>query len=146
MGMTLVALAIGTGLIAIVGLVHHHALAGLGRLAPDPDTAATGAIQTTFVSLVLLHVAEILTFSAANGILLAWDGFGGAKADPLGAADIIYLTGVNFTTLGYAQIKLTGDLRIVTMLQALGGFMLLTWSATYLFSVCQKSWQRNERE
>ncbi|EPX82140.1 hypothetical protein Salmuc_02509 [Salipiger mucosus DSM 16094] len=53
---------------------------------------------------------------------------------------------MNFTTLGYTQIELAGDIRIVTMLQSLGGFMILTWSATYLFTVCQRSWRRAETE
>lgn len=144
--MTLVALFVGVCLVALIGFFHHYALYALGRLTPDPDDGVPFTIQSTFLGLLLLHVAEVLVFAAANRGLLAWDGFGGPKSDPLGWADIIYVTGVNFTTLGYTQIKLTGDIRLVTMLQSLGGFMLLTWSATYLFTVCQKTWRRAEKE
>ncbi len=144
--MTLAAIAIGVGLIALVGLVHHYALYSLGRAAPRPDSSSTLAIQSTFIGLLLLHVAEILVLAAANRWLLGWDGLGGPASTPLSWADLIYLTGVNFTTLGYTQIELVGDIRIVTMLQSLGGFMILTWSATYLFTVCQRSWQRAENE
>ncbi|MBY5971198.1 hypothetical protein KUV28_02510 [Ferrimonas balearica] len=144
--MTLAAIAIGVGLVALVGLVHHYALYSLGRAAPRPDSSSTLAIQSTFIGLLLLHVAEILGLAAANRWLLGWDGLGGPASDPLSWADLIYLTGVNFTTLGYTQIELAGDIRIVTMLQSLGGFMILTWSATYLFTVCQRSWRRAENE
>lgn len=144
--MTLAALAIGAGLVAVVGFFHHHALYALGRAAPRPGHKATRTIQTTFLGLLLLHVMEILGLAAANRWLLGWDGLGGPVSAQLAWADVIYLTGVNFTTLGYTQIELAGDIRIVTMLQSLGGFMILTWSATYLFTVCQRSWRRAETE
>ena len=144
--MTLVAIAIGAGLVALVGCLHHFALCALGRVTPSRGDRATLAIQSTFVGLLLLHVVEILTLAAANRWLLGWVGFGGPVSPPLTWADLIYLTGVNFTTLGYTQIELTGEIRIVTMLQSLGGFMILTWSATYLFTVCQKTWRRSETE
>ena len=144
--MTLAAIAIGVGLVALVGLVHHYALYSLGRAAPRPDSSSTLAIQSTFIGLLLLHVAEILGLAAANRWLLGWDGLGGPASAPLSWADLIYLTGVNFTTLGYTQIELAGDIRIVTMLQSLGGFMILTWSATYLLTVCQRNWRSAENE
>ncbi|MEO2037312.1 MAG: ion channel, partial [Martelella sp.] len=139
-------IATGAGLIALVGLLHHYALYSLGRALPRPDTNSTLAIQSTFVGLLLLHIGEILILAAANRWLLGWGGLGAPASAPLSWVDLVYLTGVNFTTLGYTQIELAGNIRIVTMLQSLGGFMILTWSATYLFTVCQKSWQRAENE
>ncbi|MDF0603416.1 hypothetical protein P1J78_22035 [Psychromarinibacter sp. C21-152] len=145
--MTLAAIAVGVGFVGLVGFFHHYALYSLGRVASRSGSSSTFAIQLTFVGLLLLHVAEIMALAAANLWLLGWDGFGGrASAVPLGWADAIYLTGVNFTTLGYTTIELTGAIRIVTMLQSLGGFMILTWSATYLYTVCRRSWRRAEIE
>ena len=57
--MTLAAIAVGVGLVALVGLVHHYALYFLGRAAPRPDFSATLAIQSTFIGLLLLHVAAL---------------------------------------------------------------------------------------
>jgi len=139
--MTFLAFVIGVALVSATGLLHHGALYQLGRLTPDPDSGSTRTIHLTFVGLLFLHVAEILVFAVANWLLLNWDGMGGPMKSSLDWADLIYLTGVNFTTLGYAKIELSGAIRLVIMLQSLGGFMLLTWSATYLFTVCQKSWQ-----
>ncbi|SEM80504.1 Ion channel [Palleronia salina] len=144
--MTLAALLIGTCLVAAMGHVHHHALTTLGRLAPNPQAGSSRAVHVTFLGLLLLHLAEILVFALVNRWLLRWEALGGTTSGPLDWADVIYLTGVNFTTLGLARINLTGDIRIVTMLQSLGGLMLLTWSATYLFSVCRQSWREAEQE
>ncbi|MEC7794416.1 MAG: ion channel [Pseudomonadota bacterium] len=144
--MTLFALAIGTTLIVVAGLLHHGALYNIGRFTQASERNSTRTIHLTFAGLLVLHVGEILAFSAVNFLLLNWDSIGGPKEEAIDWADVIYLTGVNFTTLGYTQIELVGPIRMVTMLQSLGGFMLLTWSATYLFTVCQKSWQQAERE
>ncbi|MBP0482793.1 ion channel [Sagittula salina] len=144
--MILAALAVGTALVAALGCVHHYALYALGSAVPRPDDNSSLTIQLTFLGLLLLHVVEILVLAAANGWLLTWEGFGGTVDEQLIWGDVLYLTGVNFTTLGYARIELAGPVRIVTMLQSLGGFMLLTWSATYLFTVSQRSWRRVEDE
>lgn len=140
------ALLIGFLGVAAAAVVHHFALIAIGRLAPRPDRRPNAKIQMTFVGLLLLHLLEILAFSLLNGALMTWTALAEADQAALSWVDTIYLTGVNFTTLGYTQIKLTGELRLVTMMQALGGFMFLTWSATYLFAVCQRAWQKAEQD
>lgn len=54
---------------------------------------------------------------------------------------LIYVSGISFATLGYTQIETSGPIRIINMMQALGGFMALTWSATFLYSVCEQAWR-----
>lgn len=70
----------------------------------------------------------------------------GALGDLGGAYDgswggLIYFSGINFATLGYTQIETSGPIRMVNMMQSLGGFMVLTWSATFLYSVCERAWR-----
>ena len=140
------ALSIGILGVAAMGVVHHFALMSIRRITPDRDRWPNTRIQLTFVGLLILHVVEILCLSLLNGSLMTWDGFAPPTPAELGWVDTIYLTGVNFTTLGYTRIELAGDFRLVTMMQALGGFMFLTWSATYLFSVNESSWRQAERK
>lgn len=52
---------------------------------------------------------------------------------------MIYFSGINFTTLGYTQIEAMGPIRLINMMQSLGGFMILTWSATFIYSVWKKA-------
>jgi len=137
------AFAFGFAIVAVLGILHHYALLAISRGAPDPEKSPQGKIIVTFPGLLALHAVEIIALAALNLWL-----FGASwTLDPNGAStwgDMLYLTGINFTTLGYTQIKLDGAMRLVTMLQSLGGFMLLTWSATFLFSACQKSWQQSD--
>jgi len=56
--------------------------------------------------------------------------------------DVLYVTGISFSTLGHSSIEVIGPFRLLLMLQSLLGFMLLTWSATFLYSACQEVWQK----
>lgn len=84
------------------------------------------------LTLLALHTIEILAFAAVYRALQGWGvgGFDGSY-DPCWSG-LIYFSGVNFATLGYTQIEATGPIRMVNMMQSLGGFMVLTWSATFL--------------
>jgi hypothetical protein len=54
---------------------------------------------------------------------------------------LIYFSGINFATLGYTQIDTAGSIRMISMMQALLGFMLITWSATFTYTVWQQSFR-----
>lgn len=99
---------------------------------PNSKERPQAAIMVAFVGLLALHTIEILAFAAVYRALQGWGvgGFDGSY-DPCWSG-LIYFSGVNFATLGYTQIEATGPIRMVNMMQSLGGFMVLTWSATFL--------------
>ncbi len=98
----------------------------------------------TFAALLTLHTAEIVTLAALNQwIAGAWSSDALAGPPP-SFTDMLYLTAIAFTTLGYTSLDAVDGFRLVLMFQSLLGFMLLTWSATFLFSASQKSWQSEE--
>ena len=45
---------------------------------------------------------------------------------------------MNFTTLGQTGMSIVGPMHIVAMMQALAGFMVLTWSASFLYATCRQ--------
>lgn len=141
-------LALGIGFLGVVAMAvaHDFGLTAIARLKPNRDRWPRATIHVAFLGLLLLHLVEILAFSLLNGLLMQWEAFAAPEPENLGWVDTVYLTGINFTTLGYTQIKLSEAFRLVTMMQALGGFMFLTWSATYLYSVCERSWKQAEQE
>jgi hypothetical protein len=136
------ALLIGFLLVAALGVGHHYGLLAVRALKPSSDHQPTAAILVTFLGLLALHTLEILAFAVAYKGILVWGAFG----DLAGSYDeswdgLIYFSGINFATLGYTQIETAGPIRIVNMMQSLGGFMVLTWSATFLYSVSEQSWK-----
>ncbi len=137
------ALLIGFVLVALLGVAHHYGLMLVRRAQPDPDDKPQATIMIAFLGLLALHTVEILAFAVVYRGLLAWGGLGGLG----GGFDqtwsgLVYFSGINFATLGYTQIEASGPLRMVNMMQSLGGFMILTWSATFLYSVCETAWRK----
>jgi len=136
------ALLLGFLLVAALGVGHHYGLLAVRGTMPDSDERPQAAIMVTFLGLLALHTVEILAFALAYRVLLGWGGLGGLG----GSYDatwggLIYFSGINFVTLGYTQIDAIGPIRMINMMQALGGFMVLTWSATFLYSVCERAWR-----
>ena len=48
---------------------------------------------------------------------------------------MLYFSGVTYATLGYTQQVAQGPIQLLAMMQSLGGFMLITWSAAFVYSI-----------
>lgn len=133
------ALLIGFGLVAALGVFHHFALLQLRKRTADAERHPNRSIITVFIGLLVVHLAEILLFAAAYHVLLNWTWLGELHKMDTSWTELIYFSGINFTTLGYTQIEAAGPIRLINMMQSLGGFMILTWSATFSYSIWKKA-------
>ena len=90
------------------------------------------------MGLLILHTAEILAGAVFYAGIISADWFGQLGGSYQGSFDdLIYFSGMNFVTLGFTQMTTDGPIRMISMMQSLGGFMILTWSATFIYSVWQ---------
>lgn len=135
-------LLIGFALLALLGTVHFHGQRAIRALVNRSDGAAPSSPLVAFLSLAVLHLVEIGAF--ATGFRAAsvtfWAGDFGAGFTAW--EDFLYLSLIAFTTLGFAELDVTGDARILLGMEALGGFMVLTWSATFLYETSQSALSR----
>jgi hypothetical protein len=91
----------------------------------------------------MAHVLEIWLFALGYFFTLQFPAMGGLVGNLSGHSillDCAYLSFVTFTTLGYGEIVAQGYLRYLTGVEALTGFILITWSASFLFIEMQKYW------
>lgn len=132
-------LLIGFGLVVLVGIGHHFALVGLRRTTAYARRSPNKAIISVFVGLVAIHLSEVLFFAGAYHVLLSWSWTGTLVGSDGGWRELVYFSGMNFTTLGYTDIDTEGPIRLVSMMQSLGGFMILTWSATFIYTVWKRA-------
>ena len=56
--------------------------------------------------------------------------------------DYIFMSAVTYTTVGYGDIVPLGPVRFLYGTQALVGFVLITWSASFAFIEMQRNWNR----
>jgi len=136
------ALLIGVALVGLLGAFHHLALRGLDRLSGRDRTRPNMTLLAIFSGLLVIHTCEILLFAVAYAALLEWPSLGELTGDFDGGWEaLIYFSGINFTSLGYTQIETSGPIRMVSMMQSLGGFMVLTWSATFIYSAWERAFR-----
>lgn len=140
------ALITGLILVACLGIFHHLGMLTIRRVMPPAKHGSQLAMIMAFCALLLLHTLEILLFAAIYRGLVSWSSMGtlGPKFDGTWTA-FVYFSGMNFVTLGYASFDADVPLRLVGMMQSLGGFMVLTWSATFIYSISQAMWDRSDR-
>lgn len=127
----------GVALLFAYGIVHLAGLEAIRRLKPDRHQHSPFGLLLTFWGLATLHMLEIgiAAFSIAN--LLDNPAYGALSHSPGGsdAADYLYFAGISFVTLGYTGMDAQGPIRLMVMMLSLSGFMLITWSATFIYTI-----------
>lgn len=56
--------------------------------------------------------------------------------------EAVYFSLVTFTTLGYGDISLSSDWRLLSGLEAINGIMLIGWSTAMMFSLIQNIYKK----
>lgn len=133
-------LAIVLSVFLIVGAVawHYWALGALYRLMPGPDEAHSHFLRSLGVLLLLVavHVMEVGWFAAglyAANVHLDIGGF----TEPFKPIlrDYLYYSLVTYSTLGLSEFSPVGHMKILTGIESLIGFILLTWSASFFYAL-----------
>jgi voltage-gated potassium channel len=86
------------------------------------------------IFLVTLHVLEILIWAVAYRQLVP---------DELPTLEqAAYFSFVTYTTLGYGDITLADNWRLLSGFEAINGILLAGWTTAILFAIVQRSWAR----
>lgn len=133
-------LAGGAVLFALLAAFHMGGLRVIGWGKRERRRHPHLSVIVTFWSLGLLHLIEIAIGALVFWLLLLMPGSGSLGATFSGApADYLYVAGISFVTLGFAEVEAQGAIRMVVMLFSLAGFMLITWSATFIYTIWGES-------
>lgn len=125
------------GLFVLTFCIHYCALHSLSKKLPDDERRPSHLTSLFLVFLVAgVHVLEILIFS--GGYAIAVHGFevGGFKGSfTPGFQDYFFYSLVTYTTVGISSFYPENHLKVISGIEALAGFMMITWSASFLYSV-----------
>jgi hypothetical protein len=92
-------------------------------------------------AILVLHSAEIFLFALGYLTLLQDPQYGSLVGiGSVGIVECGYFSAVVYTTLGLGDIVPQGAIRIMVGPQALLGFVLITWSASFTFIEMQRYW------
>jgi hypothetical protein len=132
---------------ALVVVIHYEGLHWLARRysgrAPNRDRAAMLRIM---FALLGLHIVEIWCYGIAYWLLLMMPGTGFVHGEHGldNLFDAIYLSATIYTTLGLGDLAPVGAIRLLSGMQSLTGFLLITWSASFTCLEMSRYWRRDE--
>jgi len=136
-------LAIGSVLVAITFAIHAfgstHWIDHLIRRHGGHDGhwrrgRTAWSLASTGVMLMALHLLEALAWATAFFLLPG-------ETNLKSFEEAVYFSIVTFTTLGYGDITLVPQWRLLSGIEAVNGILLAGWSTALLFSVVQRSWR-----
>jgi hypothetical protein len=128
--------------VALVVLVHYEGLGWLSSRLARLHTLRRRKVLLGVYGVILLHVIEIWLFGAAIWALLLFPHAGalsGLSQAPF--LDAVYLSAVTFSTVGFGDVAPVGAIRFLSGTEALTGFILITWSASFLYLEMAQFWR-----
>lgn len=125
-------------------LLHYEALTVIGRLLKTRVLHHRIKILALVFALIGVHVLDIALFAMGYFALSLEPVFGTIlPAGRMTFADFAYFSAITYTTVGYGDFVPTGAIRFVCGVEALAGFVLITWSASFMFIEMQRYWGRD---
>ena len=93
-------------------------------------------------SVILLHIVEIWLFGLMLWMLVQWPACGRITGtDDSLLLDAIYLSAMSYTTVGFGDVAPVGPVRFLTGTEALTGFVLIAWSASFTYLEMERFWK-----
>ena len=136
-----IAIALAVCLVVASFSFHYRCLLWLGVNVSKMGLQSQTGVLVIILALFCAHIVEISLYAVGYAGLvefLVLGSFNGASiSEPL---DYLYYSGVIFTSLGLGDIYPDGHIRFVTFIEALNGFMLVTWSASSTFLAMGRLW------
>ncbi|MEL6877519.1 MAG: potassium channel family protein [Pseudomonadota bacterium] len=92
------------------------------------------------------HMTHILIYAVAFMWMEQWGGFGSIEG-PNGHAfdDAFYFSITSYTTLGIGDLFPTGNLRILSGIEALNGLVMVGWTASMTYIYMEKFWHLQDK-
>ncbi len=132
---------LGLFISVICVLMHYEALRLLTRWLPRLDTRPRQRILALILALLVVHQAEAWVF-AWGYLAAAFTGImGGLQNADGGLLTYAYFSVTTYTTVGFGDITPVGPIRFIASVEALTGFVLITWSASFTYLEMHRFWK-----
>lgn len=133
---------VGTALaVASAVLLHYEGLRWLSLRLMARNIVRRRKVLFGVYGVIALHVAEIWLFGLCVwGLLQVPDAGTISGTVHPGLLDAVYLSATSFSTLGFGDVTPIGAVRFVIGTEALAGFILITWSASFLYLEMREHW------
>jgi hypothetical protein len=122
-------------------LIHYEFLYRATNIVPSIQIKHRFRIVVVVFIALIAHVVEIWLFAIAYFLMSKDKVWGEIQGNFDGSfMDSVYFSFTNFTTLGFGDIEPLGSIRFLVGMEALVGFVLITWTASFLYYEMQRHW------
>jgi voltage-gated potassium channel Kch len=90
----------------------------------------------SFLIFTLIHTIQSLVWAMCYYLIPE------TSSEFYSFSEAIYFSLVTFTTLGYGDISLSSDWRLLSGLEAINGIMLIGWSTAMMYSLIQNIYKK----
>lgn len=129
-------------------LVHYEVLRKLADGLAHLRQLHRTRVLVLILGLLTTHVFEIWIFAIGFGLLDGVADFGAithveSVPDPVASTwlDYVYFSFITYTTVGYGDLVPRGPIRFIAASEALTGWVLLGWSASFTVLEMQRFWR-----
>jgi len=128
--------------VALAVLMHYEGLRWISAQLNRLTAVRRRKVLFGVYAVVLLHVAEIWLFGTSLWALMHMRGAGGLTGTTDASfLEVVYLSANTFTTVGFGDVVPVGAVRFLCGTEALTGFILITWSASFLYLEMREFWR-----
>jgi len=130
-------------LVSLSILIHYEILYRLSLLIPKLTIRPRFRVVLGLFGAMCAHVVEVWIFALGYYYMVHIGKFGDLMGNFTGTlADCGYFSFTTYTSLGLGDITPHGHIRFLVGLEGLTGFVLITWTASFMFLEMQKFWNR----
>lgn len=144
--MVLVTIAIAVFLLASTIAVHYEVLRITSARMTHMRIAPRMRIILMLTAALFSHLVHVLIYATAFYFLEKWAALGTIEG-PVGHefSDAFYFSITSYTTLGIGDLYPTGQLRLLSGLEALNGLVMVGWTASMTYLYMEKFWHLRGR-
>lgn len=123
-------------------LLHYEGLNWVSRRISSVAYAKRRVVLYAVLALIGLHIAEIWLFGLGYHLLLLYPEAGRITGSiSTNIFDHVYFSATVFTTVGFGDLSPQGPIRFMAGTEALTGFVLIGWSASFTYLEMEQIWR-----
>jgi Ion channel len=140
----LIVIAVNVMVIAVVVVIHYEFLYRFTVVMPLLKVRHRFRIVFGVFGALAAHALEIWVFALSYFWMHHAQGWGHFEGNFKGTLlDCAYFSFTTFTTLGIGDVAPHGEVRYLVGLEALTGFVLITWTASFLYLEMTRYWDKD---
>ncbi|MDA8961956.1 potassium channel family protein [Congregibacter sp.] len=137
-------LLINGAVIALAVVIHYEFLYQFTMVMPRLRIRHRFRILLGVFAALTAHTLEVWIFATAYYLMDKTTTWGGLQGNYDGSLlGSVYFSFTAFTTLGLGDIEPTGNVRYLVGLESLTGFVLITWTASFLYLEMTRYWDKD---